>query len=59
MAEGRFSSRVVTEETGPHSGKTYQYLDVPASMFPELMTADSLGTYDNKNIRDNHHCGQL
>lgn len=45
-----------TELTG---GAIYQYFDVPESVFLELMSADSLGKYYNKNIRNNYRHTQL
>jgi hypothetical protein len=46
-------------ETELTSGKIYQYFDVPESVFLELMSADSLGKYYNKNIRDSYRYIQL
>jgi hypothetical protein len=46
-------------ETELTSTKIYQYFDVPESVFLELMSADSLGTYYNTNIRKNYHWIQL
>jgi hypothetical protein len=46
-------------ETELTSGKIYQYFDLPESVFLELMRADSLGTYYNKNIRNNYRWIQL
>ena len=34
------------------SGAIYQYFDVPENTYQELLTADSYGTYFNRNIRD-------
>lgn len=46
-------------ETELTSGAVYQYLDVPESVFRELMNADSLGKYYNQNIRNNYRYIQL
>jgi hypothetical protein len=46
-------------ETELTSAAVYQYLDVPESVFQELMSADSLGSYYNKNIRTNYRYIQL
>lgn len=46
-------------ETELTSGKIYQYFDLPESVFVEFMRADSLGTYYNKNIRNNYRWIQL
>lgn len=37
-----------------HSGEIYQYFDVPASLYEELLNAPSKGSYLNSNIRQNH-----
>lgn len=36
------------------SGAVYQYLDVPAAVFDELMNAESKGRYFNQEIRDDY-----
>jgi hypothetical protein len=36
------------------SGTVYQYLDVPATVFEELMHAGSKGQYFNRQIRDDY-----
>jgi hypothetical protein len=46
-------------ETELTSGAVYQYFEVPESVFLELMSADSLGKYYNKNIRNNYRYVQL
>jgi hypothetical protein len=33
-----------------NSGERYQYLDVPASVYDELMSADSIGQYMHRHI---------
>ena len=35
-------------------GSTYQYVNVPENVFKELMSADSIGSYFNKHIRDQY-----
>jgi hypothetical protein len=46
-------------ETELTSGAVYQYLDVPESVFLELMSANSLGKYYNKNIRNSYRYIEL
>jgi hypothetical protein len=46
-------------ETELTSTKIYQYFDVPESVFWELVSADSLGKYYNKNIRDSYRYTEL
>jgi hypothetical protein len=36
------------------SGAVYQYLEVPAAVFDELMHAESKGRYFNQEIRDDY-----
>jgi hypothetical protein len=36
------------------SGTVYQYLDVPAAVFDELMASASKGRYFNEEIRDDY-----
>ncbi|HEU4507764.1 MAG TPA: KTSC domain-containing protein [Pyrinomonadaceae bacterium] len=33
-----------------NSGERYQYFDVPASVYEELMSADSIGQYMHRHI---------
>ncbi len=42
-----------------HSGSVYQYLNVPRTVFEELLTQDSLGTYFNENIREVYTCARV
>jgi hypothetical protein len=42
-----------------HSGSVYQYLNVPQTVFEELFTQDSLGTYFNENIREVYTCARV
>ena len=37
-----------------NSGDRYQYLEVPASVYEELMSADSVGQYMRKHIIDHY-----
>lgn len=37
------------------NGRVYQYYDVPAEVYDELMEADSHGRYFDTNIRDSYH----
>jgi hypothetical protein len=43
-----------TLEVTFHSGRTYQYLGVPAYTHQSLLAADSIGRYFNKRIRDKY-----
>lgn len=41
------------------NGHVYQYFRVPESVYGQLMTADSMGRFFNKYIRDGYACAQL
>lgn len=38
------------------SGAVYRYVEVPPATHAQLLTADSLGAYFNKNIRPTFAC---
>jgi hypothetical protein len=40
-------------------GAVYRYLDVPATVYDELLAADSKGTYFNRYIRNCFTCQPL
>ena len=37
-----------------HSGRVYQYFDIPVEEYEKLMTASSIGRYFNRKIRDEY-----
>ena len=41
------------------SGRVYQYLDVPASEYRDLMRAESKGSYFNNHIRECYRHAQV
>lgn len=41
------------------SGAKYAYDEVPASVYDELCSADSMGGYYNKNIKGNYDCTKI
>jgi hypothetical protein len=41
------------------TGSVYQYFDVPEVEFRKLMTAESLGRYFNRNIKDDYRYVQI
>jgi hypothetical protein len=47
-----YSSAQRLLQLGFHSGKVYEYLDVPLRTFQELLDADSKGRYFNVHIRN-------
>ncbi len=42
-----------------HGGAIYQYFQVPASIYQELLTAESKGLYFNRSIRDQFLCHRI
>lgn len=45
-----YDAKQKTLEVVFNSGERYQYLDVPASVYEELMSADSIGQYMHRHI---------
>lgn len=58
LAWVRYSSAQRLLQLGFHTGKVYEYLDVPVTTFQELLGANSKGRYFNLHIR-NHFRTQL
>lgn len=42
-----------------HSGRIYEYLDVPKNKHASLMSATSKGTYFSQQIRDKYKCRRI
>ena len=49
-----YESKSKTLEIVFHSGRIYQYLNVPKSEYEKLMSASSHMTYFQKNIKDHY-----
>ena len=49
----------LTLEIEFHSGKVYQYFDVPEQVYGEFVGAASLGSYFNAQIKNVYRCVQL
>jgi lysyl-tRNA synthetase class 2 len=41
------------------TGRTYLYFDVPADVYAELQTAESMGQYFNWRVRDQYEFREL
>lgn len=54
-----YDSDAVTLEVEFHTGKVYQYFDVPEAVHVELMQASSVGTYLNANIKNHYRYAQV
>jgi hypothetical protein len=46
-------------QVGLHTGRDYDYLDVPARVYQELLAAESKGRYYNLHIRNEFPCRQI
>ncbi|MDE0581276.1 MAG: KTSC domain-containing protein [bacterium] len=42
-----------------HDGRVYQYEDVPESSYHALMSADSIGSYFHRHIRDKYRTTRI
>lgn len=49
-----YVSKSQTLEIEFHSGSTYQYFDVPESIYNALMSASSHGSYFHSHIKDRY-----
>ena len=49
-----YDVNTMTLEVEFKHGSIYEYFDVPEVVYQEFMTADSVGTYLNQNIKKNH-----
>ena len=50
-------SRVLEVEF--HTGRVYQYFDIPLAVYDDLMAADSLGEFYNRQIRNEYRFVEL
>jgi len=41
------------------NGNTYQYLDVPQSIYEALLAADSKGAFVNTHVKDHYRYSQI
>lgn len=59
LASVGYDADSMTLEVEFLSGSVYQYFDVPASEFQQLLSAASVGRYFCQFIRDSYRCTQL
>ena len=52
IARVRYDADAATLDVTFQSGNVYRYFDVPASLYDELMSAESKGQFFNAHIRD-------
>jgi len=51
-----YSKRLHALEIEFHDGLIYRYLEVPRSVYRELITAESKARFYNRNVRGKYHC---
>jgi len=51
IASVGYDARTRRLEVGFHNGRVYAYFEVPLSVYEALVTAESVGTFFNENVR--------
>lgn len=59
VASVGYDPNTMTLEVEFGDGSVYQYFDVPETVYQDLMSATSVGTYLNQNIRASYRCAQI
>jgi uncharacterized protein len=59
VASVGYDQNTMTLEVEFKSGSVYQYFDVPEGVYREMMSADSIGTYLNQNIKNSFRYAQI
>ena len=54
IAEVGYDPNTMTLEVAFHNGTIYQYFDVPASVYDELLHAESIGKFLNAQIKNSY-----
>lgn len=54
-----YDVNTMTLEVEFKNGSVYQYFDVPEAVYQEFMTAGSVGTYLNQNIKNSYRYAQI
>jgi len=54
-----YDRNTLTLEVEFKTGSVYQYFDVPEAVYQELMSAASVGTYLNQNIKNSYRYAQI
>jgi hypothetical protein len=54
-----YDPNTMTLEVEFRNGSVYQYFDVPETVYQELASASSVGTYLNQNIKVAYRCAQI
>jgi hypothetical protein len=56
LAAVGYSKRLRALEIEFHDGLIYRYLDVPGSIYTDMMHAESKAHFYNQNVRGKFHC---
>jgi hypothetical protein len=59
VASVGYDPNTMTLEVEFRNGSVYQYFDVPETAYQDLMSASSVGTYLNQNIKASYRCAQI
>ena len=59
VASVGYDPNTMTLEVELSNGSVYQYFDVPETVYQDLMSASSVGTYLSQNIKANYRYGQI
>jgi hypothetical protein len=54
VAEIGYDVNTMTLEVAFRNGTTYQYFDVPESLYQELMSSESVGRFLNEQIKNSY-----
>ena len=59
VAEIGYDVASATLEVAFRNGSAYQYFDVPENTYQELMRADSIGSYFNRQIKNHYRSTKI
>jgi len=59
VASVGYDPNTMTLEVEFRNGSAYQYFDVPETVYQDLMSASSVGTYLNQNIKASYRYAQI
>lgn len=59
VASVGYDASTMTLEVQFRNGSVYQYFDAPSSVYQELMSAQSVGTYLSQNIKGSYRYARI
>ncbi len=59
VASVGYDPNTMTLEVEFRNGSVYQYFDVPETVYQDLMSASSVGTYLNQNIKASYRYAEI